>query len=966
MWLSRLLPTPFRLGQEESLRRRDAPNAPRKRGRNNDVEETIRDIAEEAALISIDAAPSDSHMVNMLYSFRAQADALGAMGVFDDDTTVLGRMLKEETGGHAKLMQCIDAHISMERQNEKLNGSKPSMNESMRNDRLFPEVRSYAAFKDDAQLQRFEEACMQTELDMKDALKRVIEESWDREDAYDRIMEVKDRYTALMQGAETDLVRDVVRAVDDRFREAPIPANTGRWASKTNDPEYARIALEHEKDMTVKRTRLKYDSDESSSSMQTDAVANAYSALPPPTSVTGTLFTPPKKTVEDRKKKMRELKAVFSESEVNVLQGEEFVDNRGGVCGYLGSFAKYAALWSANNPVQAGLTALPVALAGAGAFGLVAVSAPVSIGALVTCETIKGIHERHMKGQPRMPPAIRRIQQALGIEAEVAKATYGLVGVSAAGTLTHSLGSAASQEWRLLDETLKFQVSPQTWQGQGINLVRGVEAGSDKILKLASEARMYRMALDRDTTNMAANGFFKSRHNLIKHYSQSAWSSVALSESENAIRDAVGWVWKWQKVLTNLIEPVVFIGSTLHKISNFYRDGFRPDRARLYLYCNDPENDVNKALLNDLQLARDVLPILYQDNRGDKLATWEPEPRPSIKVWMDKLTDPEEETQKRVKEWTNWFDGKEDWDALSTDELVKGAQTISDLKVPIHTMDKTIRQKFYMNTAEMKDNMRILRDSWKVWNDTWKKMYNQATNGRGVDRPVNWLAETNEHMRGANSKSLTPNWYRLYMVFKYQHRYITGGINPSRAEGAPEHLFDARASARNRPSFVGMIGDIQTFAEKAEKLVSKGDKTHQVNLDGFTSDDRNRPSDTTNLHRMFDRYYPGLAARLARRQTEKAAAEQQRRAEAEAAARAAGQPQQQPPNVQDHEVHLDPDEQNQLIADMNHGNPGPQPDLGDGPLVEDADGNLPPIGPAPIAQSPVVDEVYARLRVLRL
>ena len=947
MWPSRLLPTPLRLGQEEILRQSEAPNAPRKRGRNNDVEETIRDIAEEATLISIDAAPSDSHMVNMLYSFRAQADALGAMGVFDDDTTVLGRMLKEETGGHAKLMQCIDAHISMERQNEKLNGPKPSMSESMRNDRLFPEMRSYAEFKNDAQLQRFEEACMQTELDMKDALKRVIEESWDREDAYERIMQVKDRYTVLMQDAETDLVRDVVRAVDDRFREAPIPvANAGRWSSETNDKEYARIALEHEKDMTVKQTRLGYDSDDSSSSMKTDAVPNAYSALPPPTSVTGTLFTSPKKTVEDRKKKMNELKKVFSQREVNVLQGEEFVDNRGGVCGYLGSFAKYAALWSANNPVQAGLTALPVALAGAGAFGLVAVSAVGSIGTLVVCETAKGIHARHMKGQPRMPPAIRRIQQVLAIEVEVAKATSGLVGIGAAGTLTHSLGSAASKEWRLLDETLKFQVNPQTWQGQGRNIVRGVEAGSDKILELASEARKHIMVMDRDKTNKAAKNFFDTRHDLIKHYAQSAWSSVALSESENMVRDAVGWVWKWGKSLTNLIEPVVFIGSTVHKISNFYRDGFRPDRARLYLYCNDPENDVNKALLNDLQLARDVLPILYQNNRGDKLATWKPEPRPLIKVWMDKLTDPKEETQKNIKEWTGWFEGKEDWDALSTDELVNGAQTISDLKVPIHTMDKTIRQKFYMNTAEMKDNLRILQDSWKVWSDTWKKMEKQATNGKGVDRPVNWAATTNEHMSGVNSKSLSPNWYRLYMVFKYQYRYITGGINPSRAEGAPEHLFDARASARNRPSFVAMIGDIQTFAEKTKELVSEGDKTGQVNLYGFTRDD------TSNLHAMFDRYYPGLAARFEDRQRTKAAAERRRRAEAE-----------------DHEVHLDPDEQDQLIAGMNHGNPGPQPDLGDGPLVEDADGNLPPIQPgglAPIAQSPVVDEVYARLRVLRL
>ena len=69
----------------------------------------------------------------------------------------------------------------------------------------------------------------------------------------------------------------------------------------------------------------------------------------------------------------------------------------------------------------------------------------------MACETVKGIHERHMKGQPRMPPAIRRIQQALGIETEVAKATSGIVGVSAAGTLTTSLGSAASQEWKLLN-----------------------------------------------------------------------------------------------------------------------------------------------------------------------------------------------------------------------------------------------------------------------------------------------------------------------------------------------------------------------------------------------------------------------------------------------------------------------------------------------------------------------------------
>jgi len=598
---------------------------------------------------------------------------------------------------------------------------------------------------------------------------------------------------------------------------------------------------------------------------------------------------------------------------------------------------------------------------------LVAVSATASIGTLVACETAKGIHARHMKGQPRMPPAIRRIQQALGIETEVAKATSGLVGVGAAGTLTHSLGSAASQEWQLLNAISDYRQNPGHLAGRVASGLRLLPADSDSVTTMAKELRAHQKTLIAYPKDAVALNFINgSKNELMKTYSNFVWGS-AMPETENAVRDAVGWVWKWGKSLTNLIEPVVFIGSTLHKISNFYRDGFRPDRARLYLYCNDPENDVNKALLKDLQLAGDVLPILYQNNRGAKLATWEAQPRPPIKEWMAKLTDSEEGTQKHVKEWTRWFDGKEDWDALSTDELVKGAQTISELKVPIHTMDKTLRQKFYMNTAEMKNNLRILQESWKVWSDTWETMYKQATNGRGVDRPVNWAATTDAQMSGVNSKSLTPNWYRLYLVFKYQYEYITGGINPSRAEGAPEHLFDARASARNRPSFVAMIGDIQTFAEKTKLLVS-GDRTGQVNLYGFTRDDaRGRPSDTSNLHAMFDRYYPGLAARSIERQQRKAAAERRRRAEAEAAARAAGQPPpQQLPDVANHDVYLDQDEQDRLIADMNHANPGPQPDLGNGPLVEDDDGNLPAIGPVPIAQTPVVDEVYARLRALRL
>ena len=928
-------------------------------------------ITEEAIMMSIEAKPSDSRVVNLLYSFRAQADALGALGVFDDDTTDLGAMLHKETGGHNALMKHIDAHIATERDKEAQNALlRPNMSAYMRTGALYTEALPYALFPDNADLRKLENRRIEVEIEVRQALEQVIDAAWNAEDADVRIWEVMEYQLDKLKTAEVRLMKGVVDAVNDQFiKTAPPGTKTatpggvpkiGEWSLVTNDPRYVLIAKAHKKELSLKRKRKDSYSPGSLASMEVGS--NVYGTLPPLPSVTGNSF-------EDRQRKMAELKRLFRDSDNRrVLAGYDFVENTGGVCDYVSGFAKYATMWTLDNPLQATLTAIPIALGIASAAGVATITAPVYMTWLVGCETVRGIYKRSLRSESLVPPVIQRVRNALSIEDVNSKWLLGLAASGGGGlTYIYSLGNAASTEWKLLQAVLQHQNHPGGVLEYVSWAVGGLATDPDSVVFFAQKSREMAQRLALNPTDQRALDFLDTKNELIKRLSQSSWD---LPGGE-WVRNAVDYVWKRGRMAVNVAGPVVLIGSTVYKAVSFVRDGYRPDRARLYLYCNDPENTVQKPMLEKQQLAREVLPILYGDEkdkeaagnngyRGDKKATWEPLQDLTIKKWMPQLTDATKETQTMTTEWKEWYAEQMDWDDKSTDEVINAAKKVHLWKGPIVRMNQILTQKFVL-TDPMWKGMETLKENWAEWSETLEIIDKYARQNSGL-RSVNWLAgDTEDDRTVVNEQDLSRMWFKLYSVLTYQHAYIIGGIDPSTPRAGPEKKFDARATAGNRPSFVTMIDEIKSIAGAAKRQseIQHSAERASVKLRAFDG------PRTLKLEQLFDKYYPrfaGLAhADATKKKKEKEKMEEKARKKAEADGQPpAQQPAPTPP--------LEANDIQDLLRRLDVPNPGAQPDAGDGPINEVfaplvADGP----GAAGVgSQASVVDEVYARVSALRL
>jgi hypothetical protein len=939
-----------------SANQRRAPDAV-SRGKDFDSprHKHAKAIVEEAIMMSIEAKPSDSCMVNLLYSFRAQADALGALGVFDDDTTDLGAMLHKETGGHDALMKHIDAHIAMEREKEAQNALlRPKMNAYMRAGALYPEALPYALFPDNKKLHELENRCTKVEIEVRQELEKVIDDAWNDKNAYARIQEVVLYQLDRLKTAEVQLMKGVVDVVDDQFIKTD-PTGTplgevpkiGEWSLITDDPRYHSLAKAHKKELSLKRKHG--DSSYRPGSLASMKVgSNVYGTLPPLPSVTGTSF-------ENRQRKMAALQRLFRDSDNRrVLAGQDFVNNTGGVCDYVSGFAKYASMWTLDNPLQATLTAIPIAMGIASAAGVATITAPWYLTAFVGCETLRGIRKRSLRGESLVPPTIQRIRNALTPEDDNSKWLLGVAG-TLGGSLTYSLGNAASTEWKLLHAILRHQRQ----DALGVSWIFGGYATDpDTVVSIAQEAREMAQRFALNPADRAAGAFLDTKDTFIKKFAQSSWDLIG----GEWVRDGVDYAWKRGNMIVDLAGPLVLIGSTVYKAVSFMRDGYRPDRARLYLYCNDPENAVQKPLLEKQELAREVLPILYGDKkdaeaagnngyRGDKEATWQPLPYPTIKEWMPELTDATKETQKMTTEWKGWYANQLDWDDKSTDEVINKAKQVHLWKEPIVRMDRILTQKFVL-TDPMLEGMKTLKENWAEWSETWEIIDRCAHTEAGL-RSVNWLA--------GPVNDLSRMWFKLYSVLAYQHAYITGGIDPSTPRGGPEKKFDARATVGNRPSFVTMIDEIKSIAGAAKRQSELQHSAERASVKLRTFDGPR----TLKLEQLFDKYYPGFADLALAEATKKKKKKEKREEDARRAAEAAGQPLQQPraPTPP-----LEADDIQEFLRQLNVPNPGAQPDAGDGPIIDDFP--LGPLQPVPMAgvgsQASVVDEVYARVSALRL
>lgn len=919
------VPTEVRRGRELWDDTDDEDEPPRQRPKRTDPEKEVRDtvarVIAEASMSAIEAEPSDLRAVNLLRSFRAQADVLGTLGVFDSPNTVIGKVLHDETGGHEQLLKTIDAHIARERAKEPV----VDMGAYMKS-RKPPESLPYHIFDDNDELKDLAIRRIGAELDSIDAIERVLDASWESEDVDERIdAEMKVQATKILK-AERSLRDGVVRATDALLVANPARNYTGRWSLEVNDPEYARLAKEHKKQLYGKPQKAPAPA-------ATDAKGGV---LPPPEQVTGSLwdwvrglwsdYEPDEeiqrneqdaaaRASEARQAELQRLRGRFTEQQVNLLETGEFVENVGGVVDYVLAFGKYSWLEHTNNKVQAGLTALPITLGIMAATGTAGITMPWAVAMLVLSNTVKGVLNRLKRKEPVSPPALRKLFKFVKENKEYALASA-VLGMVPTGGLVSGWVLEAFHEYELLGLLYRSYNQPGIL---GTNLGRTVNSPRE-VVEIATRVREAARTVADEIGRMGevtvtAPAALELEGGRAAQLATPGWTR---SIGADSIRDAVDAVWSgsldW---LGNLAGGLLIAGSTVCKIVSFETDCFRPDRARLYLYMNDPENDGPKHMMEEQAWALPALSILYEGNenrRGDQRAPRTNIDNPkSVKEW---LPAKRKEALKSAKDWKDWYTTRQTgWHKKSPRMIIRNAKNVATWVKPIREMSEDFTDPFRI-VPIMRTGMTALKANWEAWKVMWTTMKDMHSGRSGnISRLVDCTSTDDVTVTAEN---ITKSWYMLYKVLEYQHAYVTGGRNPSYTTDV---YFDAWAHNLSTPRHTDMLTEIvYVFPKaKAQSELPFGGR-RQILLEKFDS-----LHDSAELNRIFERYYPA-AQNLdwtipLRTQTE-----------------------------------LD-----ELVKRVTNlaGAQGDQ--LGMGPIVADGPG----AGGAGV-QASVVDEVYARVSALRL
>lgn len=950
-------------------------------------------------MMGIEATPSDSRMVEVLLSFRTQAAALGALGVFDKSDTVIGKMLNDATGGYEQLLAYIDAHIATERAKEPI----VDMDAYMKSKSL-PKPLPYVLF-DDEKLRLLEVDRIQAELDAADALERVIDAAWDAEDAESRIRNEMAAQAEKLFAAEVVVMQDAVRVTSDRMEiDALNFGNMGSWLPMVADPEFARLRKLHGLDLEARSAAADaYDTPSPTTSMMASGADGDL--LPPLENVTDVFFGPrgapnPHPPTENRDQRqarlytqrreaLERLRRGFPEEQYRLLESGEFVDNAGGVCDWVCGFAKYADMWRRENPGQATLTAVPVGLYGISAAAVAAegaglitaggvvatwlgglASVPVIAGSIVVAHTARGILKRQKRNQGLTPPVLQSLLDAL--KKLQPRNLQNITGVgivpwlwSATGGVAVDIAVEAYYHYRLLGHVGAVYGAARAVEEAGrarqaANLIERLARNQVRLRAIATNVATAEQFFSQEGLDWRARGEAGTRTTSMLNQ---------FPELANRVRNVVDWMYSNVEsgAITRYASPLLLVGDACQGAWKFNSDNIRPDRARIYLYLNDAEKASNKQMIERTELAMAVLPILYANARGAKTATWDQQiPQRSIEQWIT-AQNPEEKLANAAA-WKNWYVDEIEWYGKTNAEVIDFAKRLATMRGPIIAIDDILQHRFKLSPA-MLSPMRMLKDSWtSKWRPTWITMhtYAQEDNGTGV-RDVYWLAENKEEMKGRYAGSLSRLWFKLYKVIEYQHAYITGGINPSITEAAEDKSFGARATERNRPSFVTMINEMNALGDaalkQADTKVYKLTGRSSIKLEAF-----NR-AHTAKVEELFDKYYVGwsAAAEVEANKRRAAAMKRERREEERRLAAEAGRPLDQLPQIpQGPDIVLDQDAVQGLLNNLPGAapNPAPQPDDADDLL------GLGPLQPVPMGgvgvQASVVDEVYARVSALRL
>jgi hypothetical protein len=880
-----------------------------------EVRDTVSRIIAEASMSAIEAESSDVRVVNLLRSFRAQADVLGTLGVFDSPNTVIGKVLHNETGGHKQLLKTIDAHIARERAKE----PPVDMGAYMKSPKL-PDSLPYHVFDDNEELKDLAIRRIGVELDSINAISRVLDASLESEMVIEHLNAARKVQTTKILKAERSLRHGIVRATNALLVDNPVKNHTGRWSLVVNDPEYARLAEEHKKQLMRRDKRV-----------PAPAASTMQDVLPPTEQVTSSVWSwmrtfnsdqdPEEEEVartaaeayERRQAELKRLKGRFTQQQVNLLVTNEFVENVGGVVDYVLAFAKYSVLEHWNNPLQATLTAIPIALGIMAATGSAWITLPWTVGSLVLTNTVKGVLNRIKHKNPISPPALRKLFKFVKESGDLAIWTS-IAGTLGCAGIVPGLVHEAFKEYELLGLLYIAQNAGNGIWGTGW-LAPPPTTPAD-VARIASNVRE---AVQTATLQLGTASQIVSADTVLLNYNAGTGTPTRITATTEGWTRHFGSDWirymvdkVWSGAL-NSAGPLLIAGSTVWKIVSFEVDSFRPDRARLYLYTHDPANPQIKNMMEQQAWALPALSILYEDvregvneddknRRGAQIVprTIIDNPQP-VKKWLPVKSN---EALKNAKDWKNWYDGQTDWYNKPTSTIIRNAKKIATWSTSIRDMNMDLTDQEQFNIVSiMQTHMKALKADWEEWKKMWTAMEEHSGRSGGDTWRVDWFLTT----PNVDSENISKSWYMLFKVLEYQYKYVTGGRNPAYRNGV---YFDTWAHNLNTPMLTRILEEMHDVFPKAKQqsALPNGGRTQFI-LANF------RGTDSDKLQRLFEQYYP--------------------------AARNITPP--MPPNTLE--------EWDEKVAQGD--------DIGLGPL------QAVPMGGVGV-QASVVDEVYARVSALRL
>ena len=923
---------------------------------------TERDLHEEVVSVLFQEAVEDeplseSPVVNLLVNFRAHVDAFDMYGIFDDTESPMGQWLQKELkGGYEALNTLIEEHIEQARAEYK---------QRERN----AEPRPYALLHNDvtdAAIDALIKANAEAFVDgMHTYAVAKHAGSTDHEAAkrsYDHLQGCfGDNGSVRM--AETAFKDAACQLIDAEFRAMPdsgIPPTLSdditKYEQATRDSNATDVVQKTQQraaDAVVPGTHPEGMVDEE---MVVVEETQARLLPPPlahldwrplfPKTITGMLAG----AANTRANRRAALKQRFMASNVEY---KDYMQRQvaGRFAEFLWNLPKYAGYWTLNKPTHAFLTVLPYLCFGGAAFVPQFMGAWTSLGILALSEVGKNLVDLASSSQATanasealgtffsvMTPVYTRSLATRGIKKAVGAAftALGLGGGLAAGLAQHSammLFSSTGQDYA--DEKTLLQIAASIKGKPAWPMNAPIGSTMDDVQTFVHNLRQ------RINDPAFDEAVWLKEHATMPR----AKELLKLSKIKNEVfgpklRTFVNLLWRSGNTIADTASNVTFGALPLVQLINFYRNNYRPDRARAFLHdhnTSDPGSAAQQRLA-DHATALEGLRRIYINGRSTILAAWNAGGGGiTVQAWLEETQKEFLEAKEKwetifqdINEDDNWYENAESWELQDTaNDLAELVVSVEDERTALlnrlNCTDAVIAQLNVLN-QHWYDPGAMLADAPTIangvnWLTAWRKLdhkFDSVDGNNAGPRVVAW----NHTITNVNFQTeVHENWYMLYRVLDKQQAYMRGRPNTR----APPNHQDSHNTICLAADLVRYISDMRRSFTMAIDVAGKDDEGTRLALPTGDQDDADA------IENMFRAYFPNE--------------------------RPAPPP---PPGGDDggddggggRDVHLNDDEFDDLLAGF-----GQVPAQGGGGADD---------GAGVVAGASVVDEVFARLHLLRL